>query len=84
MNVGLASTMSRATVVTDSAYAISAPQFHIRKWPASRSKAWDRGSHASTLSLSVIGRTMLEAIVFVNRLWWVSTTPFGSPVVPEV
>ncbi len=53
--------------------------------PQVRSKLWHRGRNDSATSSGPrMGMAFAPARTFETRLPWVSITPFGSPVVPEV
>ena len=45
---------------------------------------WEIGSTQYCVSSMVILRTMAVVFALTSRLRWVSITPFGAPVVPEV
>ena len=48
-------------------------------------KTWNSGSPPITTSSGVASsRVRAEVRAFVRRLAWVSSAPFGEPVVPEV
>ena len=49
-----------------------------------RSKAWLSGRNDSASSSSVTEITESEARMLLTMFPWLSITPFGSPVVPEV
>ena len=55
--------------------------FMLTVWP----KEWKSGSEPRTTSPSSILQVVCEAISALRvRLRWVSSAPFGLPVVPEV
>jgi hypothetical protein len=50
-----------------------------------RSKMWHRGRKERATSLGPnTGKAAMAASTLETMLWWVSITPLGSPVVPEV
>jgi hypothetical protein len=50
-----------------------------------RSKTWQRGRKLKAVSLVPRPtKSLMEDWTFDTRLSWVSITPLGSPVVPEV
>ena len=61
------------------------PAWSMKLWPAVRSKLWQSGRKLSAVhSWFTIGKTFSAARTLWTRLPWVSMTPLGSPVVPEV
>src|SRR5476649_1036636 len=46
---------------------------------------WNRGAaHSDVPPLPMLRVVRMKAIVDIRRLRWVSTAPFGRPVVPDV
>jgi len=45
-----------------------------------RPKAWKNGSTPMILSVGAIHRICATPSTFESRLWWESSTPFGTPV----
>ena len=52
--------------------------------PHVNSKAWCRGSTLSSRSLVFSGNSVAMLASMAQKLPWVSMTPLGSPVVPDV
>ncbi len=76
--------MLPTTWSTPSAYAIVTPWWSIR-YSAMRSKMWQRGrNERATSCRSSPAKAAVEAFTLKTMLEWVSITPLGSPVVPEV
>ncbi len=62
-----------------------APAYSMKLWPEVRSKEWQRGrKERQTSSGPNMRKTLAAARTLLTRFAWVSMTPLGSPVVPEV
>jgi hypothetical protein len=48
------------------------------------SKIWDKGKKESTVSVSLNGSKDEQVLTLLKMLLWVSMTPLGGPVVPDV
>ena len=66
-------------------YTMAAPrQSGVKNSPIC-SNMWDRGSRERNVNSGVmIGTALLIWFMLATRLAWVSMTPLGLPVVPEV
>ena len=70
-------------VSSDSANEIVTPLLRYRQ-QTMRSNAWLSGRNDNASSSSVTAITESEARMLLTMFPWLSITPFGSPVVPEV
>ena len=75
--------MSRAIVSVDSANVMVTPLSRYR-YITVRSKAWLSGRNDSASSSSTGVTIVSTPSTLETTASWVSMTPFGSPVVPEV
>jgi hypothetical protein len=58
---------------------------YMKQKDAVRSKIWHSGRKLNTLDVPTGGDMILETDIKLDRTFaWVSMTPFGFPVVPEV
>jgi hypothetical protein len=62
---------------------MAAPTWNWKK-VAVRSKTWDRGRNDRAVSSLQKSMTSVSARTLLTKLAWLSMTPLGWPVVPEV
>ena len=70
-------------VSSDSAKVTVVPWYRYMNTTA-RSKAWLSGRNDNATSSESTRTTALPSMTLLATLPWVSITPFGSPVVPDV
>jgi hypothetical protein len=49
-----------------------------------RPMSWKCGTHVTTTDSSLVSVASMIAVMLLVKLPWVTTTPFGSPVEPDV